>query len=506
MDELDPINRQRIGPILWREKYVILVSIVVMIALAALYTVSTAKVYQASAVLQVDLPTAAPGSQDTTSADQGLAQNYATLLVSPGLLAQIRPHVDGGQLSVDSLQSRLNASALAMSALVELHVTGPSPQSAQTIARQVIAGFLANLQNDATTRTAQLQSQLQRSITSLSAQISTLQASAASAAKSEQVNALKASRQALISQDSTLVANGLAEGTSVTLSAPPVASASPISPKKSLNLMAGLVLGILLGVALAWARSRLRPAIHSADDVAALVDVPLLASIPLKPRLKADDPSLSEAYGVLHANLNFALRSGDMRVVTFVGYNAQVGKTSTVEGLARAAGRGERRVLIVDGDMRAASLSARFGYRNHPGLVDLLQDAIPVDAALVPVEGGLWLLPSRPSRLNAASLLAGGRTYTLFAELRERFDLVLIDSPPLAGLADGLILASQSDAVVLVVRAGVTKPADVTAATNSLLHNMAPIAGVVVFEDLPVESYYPIESERTRAPSATVAP
>jgi Mrp family chromosome partitioning ATPase len=78
----------------------------------------------------------------------------------------------------------------------------------------------------------------------------------------------------------------------------------------------------------------------------------------------------------------------------------------------------------------------------------------------------------------------------LMADLRERFDLVLVDSPPLSGLADGLILASLSDIVVIVVRAGVTKPADLTAATNSLLHNMTPIAGTVVFEELPDEPYY----------------
>ena len=255
-------------------------------------------------------------------------------------------------------------------------------------------------------------------------------------------------------------------------------------------MIAGLLLGLLLGVALAWARQALRPAIHSAEDVSSIVDVPVLASIPLKSRLKADDPALPEAYGVLHANLMFALRQGDMRVVTFVGYNAQVGKTSTVEGLGRAATRGDRQVLLVDGDMRAATLSTRLGHGDHPGLVDVLQGAIPVDAALVQLESGLWLLPTRAARPNAGALLAGNRTYTLLSDLRERFDLVLVDSPPLSGLADGLLLASLSDAVVVIARAGLTKPGDLTAVTSGLLHNMTPIAGMVVFEELPVEPYY----------------
>ena len=104
------------------------------------------------------------------------------------------------------------------------------------------------------------------------------------------------------------------------------------------------------------------------------------------------------------------------------------------------------------------------------------------------------------SLVNAASLLAGGQTSALMAQVRERFDLVLIDSPPLAGLADGLILASQSDVVVLVARAGVTKPADLTAIMHTLHTNMTSVAGAVVFEDLPAEQY---ESGPDRAKTAS---
>jgi len=497
MDELGTFNKQRIGPILWREKYIILASVVVMVVLAAAYTVSQSKVYSASGLLEVNVATATPGSSDTASANQALAQNYSTLLVSPGFLSQVRPQVDGGKLSLDSLQSRLSATVPASSALVRLTATGPSPGEAQNVAQQVITGFLANLQSTAATRTAQLQGQLQQSIANLNAQISALRASGANP---ESISALNASRQALINQNATLVANGVAQGTSVTESAAPVASSSPTSPKRSLNLLGGLLLGVLLGVALAWARQALRPAIHSADDVTSLVDVPLLASIPLKPRLKADDPALPEAYRVLHAKLMFALRSDDLQVVTFVGSAREVGNTSVVEGLAKAASGGDRQVLVVDGDMRAGALSARFGHLNRPGLVDVLQGTIPLEKALVQLEEGIWLLPTRTSLVNAASLLAGGQTSALMAQVRERFDLVLIDSPPLAGLADGLILASQSDVVVLVARAGVTKPADLTAIMHTLHTNMTSVAGAVVFEDLPAEQY---ESGPDRAKTAS---
>ena len=490
MDQLEPTNKSRIGPILWREKYVILASVIVLLALAAVYTVSQSKVYQATAILQVNLATGSPGSSDTTAANQGLAQNYANVLTSTGFLNSIRHEVMGGRLSTDSLQSRLSATAPPQTALIQLQATGSSPEQAQLIDQQVINGFLNNIASTAASSTARLQRQFQAQVAQLSAQISALAAQPSTPATVEQSNSLNASRQALITQNATLVANGVAQGTSVTVSAPPAASSTPISPRKSLNLLGGLLLGLLLGFALAWLREVMRPAIHSAEEVAEVVDLPLLASIPLKSRYKPSDPAVHESYGVLRANLAFALRNDKLKIVTFVGYTHGVGKTSTVAGLARASAQADRAVVAVDGDMRAASLSARLGYGDHPGLVDVLDGTESLDSALVQLDDGFWLLPTRPARVNPAGLLAGGHIFSAMAELRERFDLVVIDSPPLSGLADGLILASQSDAVVLVVRAGLTKPSDLTAATASLRHHVTPIAGTVVFEALRLDDYY----------------
>ena len=330
---------------------------------------------------------------------------------------------------------------------------------------------------------------MQSEITQLSTRINALRAAPVSVSTTEQINSLQASRQGLIAQNATLVSSGLAQGTSASLAAAAVAASDPISPKKSLNLIGGLLLGLIIGVGLAWTRNRLRPAVHSAEDVTSSVDLPLLASVPLKQRFAADDPALQEAYGVLHTNLMFAMR-GDVRVVTIVGYNPGVGKTSTVQGLAAAATRGDREVLMIDGDMRAASLSERLGQSNRPGLVDVLQGAIPLDDALVSVDDGVWLLPTRRSRVNPASVLSGPATTDLIAEVRSRFDLVLIDSPPLSGLADGLILASQSDVVLLVARTGITKPADLLTAKTSVGNSMTPIAGTVVFEERATDTYY----------------
>ena len=157
----------RIGVILWREKFMIVAAVVLMVGLAFVYTAKSPKVYQATGILEVSVPSA-QGTTDTTVANQALAQNYAALLASPGFLTLVRPTVLHGSLSVAALQARLTATAITSSALVQLDATGPSPASAQAVASQVIAGFLSYLQTSSNRQSALLEAQLQQSITALS--------------------------------------------------------------------------------------------------------------------------------------------------------------------------------------------------------------------------------------------------------------------------------------------------------------------------------------------------
>jgi Mrp family chromosome partitioning ATPase len=501
VNEPEPLKQRRIGPILWREKYVIAASVLLLFVLALVYTETASKTYQATAIIEVNLPTGSSLGNSDATADQALAQDYSTLLVSSVFLRTIRDRVDGGRLSLGELESDVSASVAEGSSLITLHTTASTPAAAQRIASDVANGFLAHLQQSASTTTTNLQTQLQRQIAELTTKLDTLQPRAANPTAAAQISSLKASRQALINQSATLVANGLAAGTSATLSAPPSASSAPVSPKRALDLLGGLILGAILGVGLAWAREVLRPAIHSSGDLTSLTDLPVLGSIPLNAR---DDAALTEAYRVLYANLRFVLRAGDARVVTAVGLNARVGKSSTIEGLARVIGS-DRKVLVVDGDMRSGVLSQRLGYGDHVGLVEVLSRPNLLDDAIVQLDDGVSLLPTRPTSEDVSELLSWRRTLALMSMLRERYDLVLIDSPPLAGLVDGLILASQSDSVLLVVRAGLTKPADIAAAANSLQHNKTPIAGLVVFEELLIDSYYPDTGRDSKARSTEAA-
>lgn len=502
---------ERVTAVLWAGKYLIVAAVIVMVALAFVYTASEQKVYQATAIIQVNVATNQPASTDTTNTNQALAQNYATLLVSPGLLGTIRSQVDGGKLSVAGLQSRLTVSALANSSLVQLQATGDSTGEAQAIAQQVAEGFLAQLRSSAASRTAQLQSQDEQTISSLSSEIAKLRSAPANVANSQQLTSLKASLQALITQNEALVASGLAQGTSATLTAPAVAAPDPISPRRSLNVLGGLILGLVLGVALAFLRRRLKPAtMRTAEAATDAVKWPVLVSIPLRSKLRGEDPSVLEAYRMLATRLSIPMRDRGQKVIAVTGFGPQVGKTSTVKGLGAALAEGGSKVLIVDGDMRAASLSTLYGYSRRAGLVDVLQGAATPEQTCVRIHGSLSILPTRPSQINAASLLSGPHTADLVRHLRSEYDYVLLDSPPIAALADGLILSTLSDLVVFVARANVTRVADLRAAWSSLSQSVTPVEGMVVFEQVETQSYYPTggaagQRDETVAPELTPA-
>jgi len=205
---------------------------------------------------------------------------------------------------------------------------------------------------------------------------------------------------------------------------------------------------------------------------------------------------LGEAYDVLRANLAFLALDTSLQVITFSSYNPGEGKSSTVEGLAYAAVRGGMDVLVIDGDVRTRTLSTRLGQADAPGLTNVIVGMASIDETVVEIEPRLSLLPAGPSPPNPPSLLGSGRMRELLAELREQHSLILIDSPPVAHLADASVLASLSEGIVLVARIGVTERHDLGAAIANLRHIPTPLIGAVVLQTQRLDdTYYPAVSK-----------
>ena len=496
----------RLLTMLWRGKWIILTTVVIGIVLAIAATHLSTKVYEASATIQVNAGGSTSSNSaspnDIVNANLGLAQTYATLATDRSFLQEIQPRILGGRLSVSDIESRLSASAVQQTSLVQLTAQGSSPEEAKALVGAVATTFVQKVGEDSAAQTDRLQQQIQSRIAELDRRI-------AAGGQAQTVESLRGARTELEKQLAALVAGQIAQGASVSLVGAPTGSSAPVKPRPLLNLIAGFLLGLLAGVGLAYLRSRLDRGLHSAAEAEQLLGVPVLAPIPVRRRMSQDDPVLGEAFDVLRANLAFLSHEEALQVITFSSFHPREGKSSTVEGLAYAAVRGGLNVLLIDGDVRTRALSSRLGHGDAPGLTTAIVGMADVEDTIVEITPGLSLLPSGPMPPNPPSLLASARMREVIGELRERHGLILIDSPPVAHLADASILASVSDGVIVVARVGTTQRADLPAAAANLRQVPTPIVGVVVLEERTIdETYYPAVSRGAQpaVPADAAAP
>lgn len=501
----EPFRLDALGPtagILWRGKYLIVAAVVLGIVGAEIATRLSQKVYSATAVIQVqsNVPTGGAEVLGLQQASQGLAATYAHLITARSFLARIRPQVAGGRYSTDHLVNDVSASAVSDTTqntnLILLSASGGSPGEAVNLGNAVASAFVQTVESDSTRRAQQQQQQLQGRISALTAQIDKLNATGGgSAAAAEQIASLRAARAALTTELASGIAQAVGQEGSVEVVAPATAPATPVSPRPLLNLLLGLALGLVVGIGLAWLRNAIDRGLHSSDEIQPLVDVPVLASVPLRRGTGVDDLVTREAYDVLRTNLTFVSVDAPVGVLAVTSYEAGEGKTATSEGLAHAAARRDLNVLLVDGDLRTSALSSRLGAGGARGLTNLMlvpRDARKIDEVVQTIGTRLSLLPAGPTPPNTPSVLASPRMSTLIADLRERYDLIIIDTPPIGHLADAALITALSDASLLVARVGKTRRKDLVSAGDALRRTPTPLVGVVVFEPRSLDSaYYP---------------
>lgn len=495
-------SEQRLATIFWRGKWLIAIALAVGIALAIVITKTSTKIYEATAVLQVNAASASNANNfnplDVQSASQNLATTYSKLLTDSSFLAEISPKIEGGKYTPGRLQAKLSAGGVQSTGLIVLRARETSPEAATRLANDVLAQFLALVQRQANQQSQKLQSQLQEKISAFTRQIEALTrgSGANGPGVGEQLATLRGARAGLIQQQQQLLALGLLAGGSLSLAAPPHASSAPVSPRPVLNLVAGALVGLLVGIGLAYLRARRDRGLHSSSEAEELLGVPILAAIPVRRRFAADDAVLGEAYDVLRANLAFISLDSPLQVLAFSSYNPREGKTSTVTGLAYAALRGGINVLVIDGDVRTRSLSSRLGNEDSPGLTNVVVGMVEPRDAIVEIAPGFSLLPAGPIPPNPPSLLASNRVAELIDDLRDDYALIVIDSPPVAHLADASILAAVADGVIVVGRVGVTQREDLPSAAAKLRHSPTPIVGAVILEPRTVDDvYYPARAK-----------
>ena len=260
----------------------------------------------------------------------------------------------------------------------------------------------------------------------------------------------------------------------------------PFKPNLPLNIMIGLFIGLLLGLGTAFSIEWIDDTIKTPDDLGTKLGLASLGVIPgvgkgLAVREQLEDPrsQVSEAYQSVRTALQFSTDHGVPRSLLVTSTRASEGKSSTALALAQTLASLGASVLLIDADLRKPTF--RGPSSTSQGLSSLLAGSDKVAECVHPTQmERLYLLPSGPIPPNPAELLASGRFKEILDEALQRFDHIIIDSPPVLGLADAPMLASSTEGTLMVIEAGAIRRAAALNAVNRLRASDARLMGAIL--------------------------
>ncbi len=255
-------------------------------------------------------------------------------------------------------------------------------------------------------------------------------------------------------------------------------------PRVALNLALGALVGLVLGVGLAFFIEYLDTSVKTMEDVETLLGVPVLAVIPQRIKMlheeKGDRPD-AEAYRILRTNIEFNRRGPDANTISFVSGGPGEGKSITLANLAFICAQGGYSTLIVDADLRRPVQHTFFGLEKKVGLTNYLTSDMPMDEVIFSTKvANLSLLPSGMLPSDAVGFLNSQRMSDLIADLKTRYDIIFFDSPPMLGVSDASVIASEVDQSIIVVQHRRFPRALLTRVKQAVLGVGGTVLGVVL--------------------------
>jgi capsular exopolysaccharide synthesis family protein len=261
----------------------------------------------------------------------------------------------------------------------------------------------------------------------------------------------------------------------------------PSSPRLLINLLIALLAGLGIGAALAFALEQMDEAITDPAELERRLGLPLLGSVPkvedLAPRdaLLDRKSDLVEAYLAIQTSLGFTTEHGVPRSLTVTSTRPAEGKSTTSLAVATMLARSHKKVILIDGDMRSPSVHHLGGVDHDRGLSNYLAGHDDLAGLTFQMQDlGFTAMSAGPVPPNAAELLTGHRLQLLISRLLESYDHVVIDSPPVMGLADAPLIASQVEGVIYAVESHGIRSSLVQTAVQRLVASNAHILGCVL--------------------------
>jgi capsular exopolysaccharide synthesis family protein len=382
----------------------------------------------------------------------------------------------------------VSASEVGQTNVMAITAVSGTPSQAALVANLYANAFVQYQQSVASHSLATAEAQLSSQISSIGKQVSSLR----DKTTSPEATALLNQEAVLKEQLAQMQVSGSVDTGAVALVTPAQAPLSPSSPKPADDALLGLVAGLVLGLAAAFLRDSLDDRLTSKEAAEQAGGAPVLAMTPAVPSWRRQSPMVvavtepnspaAESYRSLRTSLQFARQERQLSSLLVTSPGVGDGKTSTLANLGVVFAQAGERVLLVSCDLRRPRIGAFFGLGEQVGLTSVLLDEQTLEEAILPVPGidRLSLLPAGPVPPNPAELLGSPRARDIFIRLRDQYDLVLIDSPPVLPVTDAAILSRYADATVMLAAAGKTRRADLHRAVEKLGQGGTTILGTVL--------------------------
>lgn len=433
--------------------------VIVGIAVAAGLTYEATPSYRASTQLFVALDSAGTASELSFGAQfsSQRVKSYPDLVTSPLVL---QPTIDelGLDMTPSELAANLTAEVAPNTVLISVMADNPSPALAADIANSVATNLAAVV---------------------------------------EALDKTRADRSSPVR---------------VSVTRPAIAPSDPRTPVPLLNLTLGLFFGLVAGVALAALREALDTSIKEDSDVLQATGLPTLAHVPTNTGV-AQNPLLddspanaiwSESYRKLRTNLSYVDPDNPARTILVTSALPGDGKSLTSANLASSLVQSGQRTLLIDADMRRPSLARMLALSDDVGLSSVVTGKVSLDDAIATRDDELDVLPSGPLPPNPSELLGSQAFASMVETVLERYDRVIIDTPPLVAVTDAAVVSTICDAAVIVVQVKRTKRADLRRALFGLRAVDANVVGVVLNQTAPNSGeYYRYAADQPRRAHAT---
>jgi len=431
--------------ILRRSWPVILIATIVGTLIALGLSLAMTPVYQATSQLFVSVKSAGAAGDAYTGGlfVQQRVKSYVDVVDSPAVL---EPVIE--ELGLDStyigLASQVSATTPPNTVLLNVSATDTSPAQAAKIANAVAASYaneIARLEGAKTTMDG-----LPR-----------------------------------------LGGNGNQTPVQATVIKPAEVPTAAIFPRTQLNVLLGALLGLLVGVGIAVLRFTLDTSVKSSEELEQSADSTTLGVVTFDPDAKTNPlvtlrgTPRAEAFRSIRTNLQYVDVDNPPRTVVITSSLLEEGKSTTACNLAIAVAQAGSKVLLLEADLRRPKVAEYLGVDGSRGLTDVLIAQATLDNTIIHWQRGLLdFLPAGAIPPNPSELLASHQMADLLAELAKRYDLVILDAPPLLPVTDAAILSTAADGAILVARHGTIKREQVADSADALRQVNARIFGTVL--------------------------